>query len=570
MVGLSDNRLHKTRHRMFKQQEIILDAAPGLRDLLQQYAWQSAPDNWLELAEEKSRDFVVILPFVGAFSAGKSTLINALVGERRLFATNIDPETAYPAELGHGSAEQILGHLPDGTTVPLSRDDLAGDLAARLPAGSHVRVSLPHPLLARLPHLHLVDMPGWDSGIHAHAAAIDDYAARSLAYCVVVSAEEGNLRESLRRALRELAVRRMPIIAIISKADKKPAEEVEAVARQVQDAIVSITQEPLLALVKASGRRNQLGELVAALEQLEHRAESLFHHNVAQDVLARLQGFGAHLDTLINLDDLDSENIQAERERLDAQMVQFETRLNDETRHLETRVQPVLARILERVRNALHEDLESLTDEALSGGDLAGSIGSTLRLAVQEGIAREFHPEIKRYLDRVAEGLPDDFAPELRYSFEHRENPRDENANSQITAILEELLKFIPKLGPISAVVLRIARLLEGLFGSDSQERLEEARRREAVRQKINGSVIPDALRQVRAVLQPLLEDHVQAARQKISATIHAQQASHQAALQELLTRLAQGQAAFAAQRARYQADRAAVTQFIARLENAA
>ena len=29
MVGLSDNRLHKTRHRMFKQQEIILDAAPG-------------------------------------------------------------------------------------------------------------------------------------------------------------------------------------------------------------------------------------------------------------------------------------------------------------------------------------------------------------------------------------------------------------------------------------------------------------------------------------------------------------------------------------------------------------
>mgnify|MGYP006370430177 CR=1 FL=1 len=74
---------------MFKQQEIILEAAPGLAATLKKYQWESSPKNWLELAEAKSQNFSVILPFVGAFSAGKSTLLNALIGTP-LFPTNID------------------------------------------------------------------------------------------------------------------------------------------------------------------------------------------------------------------------------------------------------------------------------------------------------------------------------------------------------------------------------------------------------------------------------------------------------------------------------------------------
>jgi len=98
---------------MFKQQEIILSAMPALREILGRYQWKSSPENWLELAEGESRQFIVTLPLVGAFSAGKSTLINALIGEA-IFSTNIDPETAYPAELSYGTTTKLIGHLPDG------------------------------------------------------------------------------------------------------------------------------------------------------------------------------------------------------------------------------------------------------------------------------------------------------------------------------------------------------------------------------------------------------------------------------------------------------------------------
>ena len=132
-------------------------------------------------------------------------------------------------------------------------------------------------------------MPGWDSGIATHTAAIDNYAARSLAYCVVVSAEEGNLRESLRRALRELAVHKMPIIVVISKSDKKPSEDVDAVAEQVHSEVVAVTGQQPFATVKVSARKNQFDELIDALVRLEQNAEALFARNVTQAVAPRVR-----------------------------------------------------------------------------------------------------------------------------------------------------------------------------------------------------------------------------------------------------------------------------------------
>ena len=556
---------------MFKQQEIILEYAPNLQRILKNYQWKSTPENWLEIAQEKSRNFSVILPFVGAFSAGKSTLLNAVI-EAPLFPTNIDPETAYPAELCYGTREAISGHLPDGKVIALSREDLQNNLPSMLPKGSYVLVSFANPLLAKLPHLRLVDMPGWDSGIEAHAAAIDGYAARSLAYCVVVSVEEGNLRESLRRALRELAVSDMPILAVISKADKKPLEDVEAVVEQIRQEITATMGRPPLAIVKVSARKKHCDELIAALEQLEQQAEQIFARNVSQSVLTKLGSFNAHLDTLINSDDLDSEKIQAECERLYADMASFELRLSEETQQLEARVQPVLGRVVDRIGNTLREDLESLTSDAMNGGDLSGSLGSTVRLAAQAGIASEFIPEIERYLNRVVEGLPDDFSPEINCSFDYRVESMEGTKPLVITPILTMLLplmKFNPKLVVISKLMVGIVGFLESLFINEKQKQADEVRQRESVRQKIAGIVIPDTLRQVRIALQPMLEEHIQSSKQKIADTVRVQQASHEAALRELQAKLAEGRAVFEAARTQYQADQDTVIRFIVDLEKA-
>lgn len=117
--------------------------------------------------------FEIRIPLIGAFSCGKSSLLNALLGER-LLATDVTPETAVPAELRFGPERRFAGCLPDGRRLALNETDLRENrLAPLLPAG-WVEAQLPSPVLAARRQLVLVDLPGWGSGVAAHERVIDD------------------------------------------------------------------------------------------------------------------------------------------------------------------------------------------------------------------------------------------------------------------------------------------------------------------------------------------------------------------------------------------------------------
>lgn len=557
---------------MFQKQQIILESTPAIRELLSRYQWQTEPANWLDSAEDKSREFVVPVPLVGAFSAGKSSLINALIGSP-VFSTNIDPETAVPAEVRHGETESLTGCLPDGRRIPLDRQAVRENRLEALQNGGWVEAVLPIPQLASLSHLLLVDMPGWDSGVKAHSAAIDNYASRSLAYGVVVSADEGNLRESIRKALKELAVRDMPVFAIVSKADRKPPEDVDAIVEQVRQEIINTMGRPPFKAIKVSARKNDMGEFIAALQELESQAEPLFAKNIAVPFASKLQSLDGHLATLLNSDDLDSEKIKAECEQLKADMQAFEVRLNDETTQLDARVQPVLGRIVQHLEACLTAQLDSLTDKALHGSDLQGPIGTTTRLAVEQGIRDEFNPEIERYLNRVAGGLPSNFSPDVSCSFNFSKGQSNEEGDALVLAPLLAtilpFLKFIPKLNIVGPIIVGVVTWLEKLIKSKGNKEIEEARQREEARQTLLTQVIPNTAAQVKAALQPLLHAHVQEAKQKIVASVRAQQASHEAALNELQEKLGAGQAAFTLACDQYKADQSFIQTFLIQLKNA-
>jgi len=64
---------------------------------------------------EKIRTFKVIVPIIGKFSSGKSTLLNRYLGENYL-KTDIAPETAIATELCYAEEERLLIHYLDGST----------------------------------------------------------------------------------------------------------------------------------------------------------------------------------------------------------------------------------------------------------------------------------------------------------------------------------------------------------------------------------------------------------------------------------------------------------------------
>ncbi len=230
---------------IFPRQTQIHEHADELLRLMEQHEFDTKPV--IAIVEQSSR-FRVRVPLIGAFSCGKTTLLNAILPEPLLPAA-VTPETSLPVELHYFASENLLHHKANDTTRPLSREALVNQEWPEATPNDWIEVAIDAPTLAAFPHLVLVDMPGWDSGIAQHAKAIDQYLDRSLAYCLLVSVDEGSLQETLHRFLAELAIHNKPYLLLITKSDKKPQADALAVLDHVRDQAVKVMgQAPLAAI----------------------------------------------------------------------------------------------------------------------------------------------------------------------------------------------------------------------------------------------------------------------------------------------------------------------------------
>lgn len=512
--------------------------------------------------------FEIRVPLIGAFSCGKSSLLNALLSES-LLATAVTPETAVPAELRYGPERKITGCLPDGRRLALNEADLRENRLASLQPAGWVEAQLPSPVLAARKQLVLVDLPGWDSGVAAHERVIDDYAGRSLAYGVVIGVEEGALRDSLRRALLELAIARMPIILIVSKADNRPPEDVQAVVSHLRADITALMGREPLAVAVTSARKKDLGTLEAALDTLQAQAGEIFETRVVDAYRHNLQHAAQHLGLLANQDNKDAARLQADIDKLEQDIGAFNTRLQRETDALEAQVGPILGTIRLRVENALAGRLEMLTSRALNGQDISDDIIGTARLVISEALRQEFEPAMQRYLDRLVDALPSrlDFNLDLSNikTADAATSGGEFRWKALSTTLAPLLLKIPHPVGKLLApLVLVLGALLDNKADQQRQQ-IEEARQREQVRSRIHAA-LSDATRQIDAQLRPVLSEQVEKAQSEVARNIDAERNEVKKTLATLATALQQGEAETAALRQRAQADLECLNALLAEL----
>lgn len=552
------------------RQALLQAQLPQVREIFQRHGLDLTQ---LDALSPLINRFEIRVPLIGAFSCGKSSLLNALLGEK-LLATEVTPETAVPTELRYGPERRFVGCLPDGRQLPLNEADLRENrLDLLLPSG-WVEAQLPNPALAARPQLVLVDLPGWDSGIAAHERVIDDYASRSLAYGVVVSAEEGALRDSLRRALRELAIDKMPVILIVSKADKRPAEDVQAVVERLRADITALMNREPLAVAVTSARKKDLGAFEAALDTLQAQAGEIFETHVVDAWRRSLQHAARHLSLLANQDNKDAARLEAEIEKLEQDIHAFDKRLQEETQALELQIDPILRTICRRVENALNDRIDTLTGRVLNGQDISDDVLGTARPVIREVLREEFEPAMQRYLDRLADDLSG------RLDFNLNLDPGSVELDSETvggesfwkglgTALAPLLMKMKHPLALVAAAIAPLlGALLDSITGQKRQQ-LEEARRREQVKSHVR-SALSDAVRQIDARLRPALTEQVKKAHAEVSRNVHAKRDELKRTLDTLITALKQSEAETAALRQRAQADLNQVKAMLAELEPAA
>ena len=243
----------------------------------------------------------ILVPFIGGFSSGKSSLINTLLGEV-LLSTEITPETALPIELRAGKGKQFNACWPDGRKEKLSKENLLeADFSELAAADGWVQATLPH--LRDWPQLVLVDLPGWSSGQSDHERHLDQYLWRlakdhldkNTLFVVAVGADEGTLRDSVRERLASLDFGNASYLLVLTKADKRTADDLEQVKNHVTEAITQAIGKAPAEVLLTSARKKQVETLRAAISCVQ---DSMQPKKPAVDTAALVRQIDHHLERL--------------------------------------------------------------------------------------------------------------------------------------------------------------------------------------------------------------------------------------------------------------------------------
>lgn len=208
----------------------------------------------------ESENAQITIPLVGEFSSGKTTLLNSLTDSKKL-ETATQPTTATIYELHFGAPKcEAYIYNADGTEVHTEDlDTLKNDLLATADIVSVYDTSTKVPSTTLL-----VDTPGLSSPDPKHKQVLVDFLPQADAILLVVDINQ-QLTRSLTDFIETIKLSKRPIFMVLTKADTKSAEEVEAAKQYMADN----SKLPINQIVVCSAAKNDTSELTSLLNDLQ-------------------------------------------------------------------------------------------------------------------------------------------------------------------------------------------------------------------------------------------------------------------------------------------------------------
>lgn len=490
----------------------------------------------LEGMQSTIRQRELLIPVVGAFSAGKSSLLNAIV-EAELLPVAITPETAMPTELRYDSRERLEAVFLDGRTEEFPLAALP-DLQTRAQEIELVRLYAELQPLKALQPLVLVDMPGFNSPLDVHNRAIAHYIGEGAHYLFVVSVEEGSLHTHSLRRIEEVVSLGRTFSVCLNKADLRPPQEVESVRQYIADQLVEVGLESSVCTVS----QHDTGAVQAMLATIQPDALicSLFQAPLQQ----LYQALDAVLQTSLEALRRDHDGNEKAIAELKAAILEIEQQRDLQLSAARaTNLASAVEEVLRGVSNALSLAVDDMARAALRGQEELGRVASDeIRASLTQGL--------KRVTDHMSAEVVCQFSQASATSLHMDIKIPEDWSSALLKGLQAELLPmllaslgdgagkavgmFARLLGGAAVVgrtlphpILKIAALLLPSLLEHILGQLSEGQKLEQAKKAIREQLIPDVLRGLRSEVADFLtkayDNAVAAVAAAFEQQLHAQ-----------------------------------------------
>lgn len=203
-------------------------------------------------------DRPLLICVMGEFNSGKSTLVNALIGEE-VAAMGVTPTTATINLLKYGERRQARVIWRDDHEELLAwsevREFLDGLDAARAAEVRQVELLYPSEELLQV---NVVDTPGLNSLVEGHEQTAREVLARADAVIWLFSAQQAG-KQTEKEALALLDQHRLKTVGVLNKIDRLSDEELEQIMAHLQDGFGDLVDR-LLPVSTRQALQGMLGE----------------------------------------------------------------------------------------------------------------------------------------------------------------------------------------------------------------------------------------------------------------------------------------------------------------------
>ena len=318
----------------------------------------------------------LLIPLVGEFSSGKTTLLNALTDSKKLeTATKPTTATIYEIHFGCNKCEANVV-LSDGQVAHF--DDL-GELKndqlsdAQIVTVFDTSTKVPSSTI-------LVDTPGLSSPVVKHRQVLVDFLPSADAILLVVDINQ-QVTRSLTDFIDMIKLSKRPVYIVLTKSDTKSVSEIEAAKQYIADNC----KLPVQQVVVVSAAKDNMSELYALLETIQKSKNEILAKVDGQRIKDLAQILVNRVDEMLTASSSD-ENLDMEIRRQQLDLDKIKRNINRLIDSMASDISEDGSKISRRFEDSMYEKLGALVagGSANMDNDALSVINNTASLLLSE------------------------------------------------------------------------------------------------------------------------------------------------------------------------------------------
>lgn len=510
---------------------------------------ESAKDS---LVNDLQHDSYIKVPFVGDFSAGKSSLINSYMGVD-LLPTDVAPQTAVSYELYYSKNEKLDVYHNGSLKLSTSLGEIAN---LDVVPGDIVKVFIDNDPVRKLneANIVIVDMPGIDSGIEAHNNAIMNYIAEGTHFIIVMECTTGSFRNSSISFIQEIKKYGLSLSVLLSKADKLPEQELNNNKSFIEAQAKSIIDESVTVGVTSAAENfhSDLDKVLASINANEY-----IDKKYKARVQAYIENIISELRLQMKLLLSDTDNLSKQIEQIKAEKASAMVSLEEKSKEAQD-VSMSADDILNDVRDALLSKADYLANIIFSSKNDQKILTDEIMHIIRPVLIESFKREIGEYQETIGTSIVN-FSVKVDAIINDSDNVLYQGAQEIYnkvfdTATVEGLVKtgfdkltdmlsnykafsvLLTSLGRVLGPVLVIAvnfvpDLIRAIFGKSDQKKKDE------IAAKLTGEAIPKIVESLRNDVEKMLTEQRTEAMAKMQELLNEESKKYDDNINEMINR---------------------------------